>query len=134
MLKLSGQEIPEMHDNPDFDTWFNRRVENVMRERVTPTMKHMPNEISPDDAHTSFDQDFVSVGIHERFPETVQLFARLLGKPDVVPPHVNVTNFDDRRDFRAYRSRHEIAFSPDHVMYQTAREKFEKQLAEAGFG
>lgn len=130
MLKANGDPVGEMDDDPDFDTWFGRRIDEVTAQSTTRLMTQMPTDLTFETAHTAFDRDFVAVGLSERFPETLRLFAALLGKPEVAEERVNVTSYGQASDYEAYRAIHERAFQPDHEMYAAARSRFEQQLAD----
>lgn len=130
MITASGKQVAEMEDDPSFDTWFGRRADEVEKQPVTRLMMQMPHELTPETAHTAFDRSFVGVGISERFPETIRLFARLLNKSQAENVRVNTTTYGNASDYGAYRRRHEQVFCSDHTIYASARTMFERQLAD----
>ncbi|WP_312780410.1 sulfotransferase family 2 domain-containing protein [Brevundimonas sp.] len=131
MIKSAGNPVDEMEDDPSFDTWFGRRADEVAEQPITRLMMQMPESLTPETAHMAFDHSFVAVGVCERFPETIRLFATLLGKPHASDVRMNVTTYGSANDYDAYRSRHEQVFHSDHEMYAAARAMFERQLADA---
>lgn len=132
MLKVAGEAVDEMDDDPSFDTWFGRRADEATEQPITRLMMQMPNDLTPETAHTAFDRDFVAVGLSERFPDTLRLFAAVLGKPEAADERTNVTTYGQASDYEAYRSRHEQVFHADHAMYAAARAMFERQIADLG--
>lgn len=130
MIKAKGDPVAEMEDDPSFDTWFGRRADEVAEQPITRLMMQMPDDLTPETAHTAFDRSFVAVGVSERFPETVRLFATLLGKPQAADVRVNVTSYGNASDYETYRSRHEQVFHSDHAIYAAARAMFERQVSD----
>ncbi len=126
--KSLGTEIPELADNPSFDTWFCRRRDEVLIDPITRMIKQMPEPFAPEDMETYFDRRFVGVGITEDLPNTMALFARLLNKPQVPEERVNITPAEYGGDFSAYRSEHEKVFAIEHELYGVAKHVYQRQL------
>src|SRR5690606_241518 len=105
MVLAAGEAVEDMADNPDFDTWFGRRIDEALAQPITRLMMQMPNDVTPQTAHAAFDRDFVAVGVSERFSDTVRLFAAVLGKPYVPDQPMNVTTYGRAGDYDGYRPR-----------------------------
>lgn len=118
--KCQGLPIPELDDDPDFDTWINRRADEQAEGcNAFSFLRQMPRPPSYGNAGRIIDEFMVFVGITERFGDSVAALAEALGKPVSHLPHLNAGSYRDG-EFSSWRSFHEKRFSDEHEFYHVA--------------
>lgn len=104
-------------------------LERYLRFRVdgskSPYWPHFPDAMDGEDYLGFVSEHFVFIGIVERYQLSVDVLARILGKPVVEVPHINASDVERdrvRADVRAlYRSR----FEREYELYESANRQLD---------
>ncbi|WP_374573227.1 hypothetical protein [Phenylobacterium sp.] len=127
--KRSGVLVPDLDDDPTFETWLERRREaSEAGDDPFSFLAQLPWAIAPGQAADPFGPQFLFVGLVERYDSSLAGLAEALGKSAPPPVHVNRASDAFRKgdpagDFAAFRARHEAAFPLEHAVYAAAERR-----------
>ena len=117
-LKRTGSTIQGLEDDPTFEVWLHRRAdEQVIGQNSFSFLCHLPFALNQGAINTVFENNFVFLGIMERFVESITCVAKILGTSPLALPHLNATK-RETNDFHQYRSYFEKCFSDEMVVYE----------------
>ena len=119
-LKRTGSTIQGLEDDPTFEVWLHRRAdEQAIGRNSFSFLCHLPFVPEVGSIDKVFENNFVFVGIMERFVESINCLAKILGTPTLALPHLNATK-REANDFDRYRSYFERNFSDEMTIYEKA--------------
>jgi len=78
----SGVSVPDFVDRPELSTWLDRRIAATADVREDP-FSFLAQLADPTDAHDPpavFGPQYLAVGVTERYAQSVELFAAILGR------------------------------------------------------
>nr|WP_303694300.1 sulfotransferase family 2 domain-containing protein [Brevundimonas subvibrioides] len=123
--KSIGVDVPELSDEPDFDTWFCRRRDEAINDPVTRVLKQFPAQFDKKNpSKFFFNKGFVAVGITERFSDILPLFAYKFDAPLSLEQRYNVSPILDTKEFNRYKSEHKRVYYLEHEVYAAAESLF----------
>jgi hypothetical protein len=134
-----GFRVPELDDQPDFGAWLaRRRAAAEAGEDPFSFLAQLPGPVDPADPAGVFRAGFVGVGVTERYPESVRVFAAALGRP--VPAAVTRINTaadphragETQDDHSAWRGEYERSFPLEYAVYEAALARLEADLRRLG--
>jgi hypothetical protein len=136
----SGVAQPEFADRPDLDTWLERRRRAAEAgEDPFSFLAQLADPTDPTDPAAAFGPQYLAVGLTERYAESVQLFAAVLGRtpPDTVT-RLNLADdahrAGDPKDARPdLRRVYEQAFPLEYAVYQAAAARLDAGRRALGF-
>jgi hypothetical protein len=123
----SGVSVPEFVDRPDLATWLDRRRQATEAgEDPFSFLAQLADPTDPADPAATFGPQYLAVGVTERYAQSVELFAAVLGRE----PPAQVTRLNgagephragdpdaERPDLRAAYVR---AFPLEYAVYEAA--------------
>ena len=117
-LKRLGSTIQELEDNPTFEVWLHRRAEEqAIGKNSFSFVWQLPRAPNRQSIETIFAENFIFIGIMERFTESITCLANILGTAALPLAHLNVTK-RETNDFHEYRSYFEKFFSDELRIYE----------------
>ena len=128
----SGVAVPEFVDRPDLATWLDRRRQAAEAgEDPFSFLAQLADPTDPADPAATFGPQYLAVGVTERYADSVELFAAILGREP--PAHVTRLNGAGdphragdpdagRPDLRAV---YERAFPVEYAVYEAALARLE---------
>jgi len=131
----SGVAVPELDDQPSFETWFDRRLAaSQLGEDPFSTPAQLPWPVEP--GADPFGAPYVFVGVMERYAESLAGLADALGFPRPIATHVNRASDAFRQgdpdgDYAGFRPRHERSFIVEHEVYAAACRRLAQDLGAA---
>lgn len=125
--RKDGERVPELDDEPSFDTWLHRRAEQQRKgcNSYSPVW-FLPSPPGAEPAQTHFERDYVFVGVFERLAASMCGLAAALGQAQMELPHLNATA-RPAQDFEQWRVFFERHFADECALYQTACEHHLRQ-------
>ena len=119
-LKRTGSTIPGLEDDPTFEVWLHRRAEEqAIGKNSFSFVWQLPLAPNRRSIETIFAENFIFIGIMERFTESIACLANILGTAALPLAHLNVTK-RETNDFLKYRSYFEKFFSDEVGIYEQA--------------
>lgn len=136
----SGVSVPAFVDGPDLASWLDRRRKALdeMGEDPFSFLAQLADPIDPAAPATVFGPQYLAVGVTERYAQSVELIAAVLGKP---PPremrrlnlaseaHRNGDPDEERPDLRPT---YERAFPQEYAVYEAAVAHLEDRRRRLG--
>lgn len=116
---------------PTFEAWLEirRRAFDEGADDFS-FLAHLPNAPPGGDLASVFHGDCLAVGLAERYEDSVDLFANVLGKARPVEvKHLNVTG-TEKTEFEPLRKLYRSAFPLEYAVYEEARRNFEQASME----
>jgi hypothetical protein len=128
----SGVAVPEFVDRPDLATWLDRRRQVAEAgEDPFSFLAQLADPTDPADPAATFGPQYLAVGVTERYADSVELFAAILGRE----PPARVTRLNGAGDpHRAgdpdaerpdLRAAYERAFPVEYAVYEAALGRLE---------
>jgi hypothetical protein len=129
-----GVHQPDFADRPDLETWLERRrraAEAAVEEDPFSFLAQLADPADPADPATVFGPEYLAVGVTERYAQSVELFAAVLGRRP--PQQVTRLNLADeahragdpehvRPDLRCA---YERAFPLEYAVYEAAEARLD---------
>jgi len=121
MKRVNGVNRPILADDPSFETWLQRMTDQqISREpRERDMVAHIPFGLGSGSIGDLFESHFIFIGTMERFGESVDCLADILGKPRVIIEHCNKSPRTDT-DLEKWRPFYEKHFRDDMKFYEIA--------------
>jgi len=127
----SGVSAPEFADRPDLETWLDRRRAAELPEDPFSFLAQLADPADPNDPAGVFGPQYLAVGVTERYAQSVELFAAVLGRtaPAKITrlngagePHRAGDPAEERPDLRRIYQR---AFPLEYAVYAAAVARLE---------
>jgi hypothetical protein len=127
----SGVAAPAFADAPDLETWLDRRRAAELAEDPFSFLAQLADPTDPLEPAAVFGPQYLAVGVSERYAQSVELFAAVLGRapPAQVTrlnrasdPHRAGDPAEDRPDLREVYAR---AFPLEYAVYDAAVARLE---------
>lgn len=129
--RAGAHQPPDLADDPTFEVWYARLKDALVQDPTrNPMLRMMPEPVTPDGFADLLERRFVAIGVTERLDDTVRLFARRLGKPELATPRDNVTGAE-KAALERWRDDHRESFPAEHAAYAIGRATFEREFARA---
>lgn len=129
----SGVRVPDFVDRPDLSTWLDRRIAATpdVREDPFSFLAQLADPADPADPAAVFGPQYLAVGVTERYAESVELLAAVLGR--VAPAEVTRLNRaddnhragDPQADHEGLREVYARAFPLEYAVYDAAAARLE---------
>jgi hypothetical protein len=124
----SGVHSPEFADQPDLATWLERRIAATADVGEDPFsfLAQLADPADPADPSAVFGPQYLAVGVTERYAESVELFAAILGqRPPAEVTRLNRADEahradDPRADHAGLRELYARAFPLEYAVYEAA--------------
>jgi len=117
--QASGDERRTLADHPSFEAWLKRMVDQEVAKTNERCMVAHVLGVGSGVIDEVLENEFVFVGTMERFAESVDCLADILGKPRSVLGHVNKA-VRTETDLEKWRPFYEEHFSRDMELYSAA--------------
>ena len=138
----SGVAVGEFDDRPDLETWLDRRRRKVETDGEDPFsfLAQLADPADPAAPEAVFGAQYLAVGVTERYAQSVELFAAILGRePPAAVRRLNLANEPHREgdpdearpDLREAYAR---AFPLEHAVYGAAVARLEAGRRALGLG
>jgi|KBSSwiStaDraftv2_1062776.scaffolds.fasta_scaffold97330_2 hypothetical protein len=136
----SGVSVPAFVDAPDLGTWLDRRRHAVEETGEDPFsfLAQLADPVDPTGPASVFGPQYLAVGLTERYAQSVELFAAILGRDP--PAEVQRMN-EATEDYRAgdpAESRPDLrrvyaqAFALEYAVYEAAVDHLDQRRSELG--
>lgn len=124
----SGVSVPDFVDRPDLSTWLDRRIAATADVREDPFsfLAQLADPADPADPAAVFGPQYLAVGVTERYAESVELFAAVLGRePPAKVTRLNRADEEHRAgdpdaDHTGLREVYARAFPLEYAVYDAA--------------
>lgn len=132
----SGVSVPDFVDRPDLATWLDRRIAATADVREDPFsfLAQLADLADPADPAAVFGPQYLAVGVTERYAESVELFAAILGR-EAPAEVIRLNRADeahragdphaDHADHAELRDVYVRAFPLEHAVYAAAVARLE---------
>lgn len=129
----SGVSVPDFADRPDLRTWLERRIAAGADVREDPFsfLAQLADAADPADPAAVFGRQYLAVGVSERYAESVELIAAVLGRaPPAAVTRLNRADEAHRRgdpesDHAGLRQVYAEAFPLEYAVYEAAVARLE---------
>ena len=119
-MKREGRPVEALDGDPDFQTFLHLRAAEQMQNRNSYSFVwQFPDVANHTDIGDLMDRRFVFVGIMERYRESLDALAAVLGKPKAPAVHFNKTKRADNA-CEAWRPFYEKHFAAEFEIYEAA--------------
>jgi hypothetical protein len=129
----SGVSVPAFADRPDLATWLDRRRLALAETGEDPFsfLAQLADPVDPAAPEAAFGPQYLAVGVTERYAQSVELIAAVLGKPPpseerrlnlASEPHREGDPDEERPELREAYAR---AFPLEHAVYRAAEARLD---------